>query len=499
MNRSLGVRFGLAVFLLVWLPLIATVGSGTYWLWLRTQGRPSTALQSLALQSDALKLADAAKDLSETLDRFLLERINEVKSWAEAPAVLAAARKVHAAHAKEGLDKLSVAQIESKFRIRKSLGLAPEARAYLSEQIRLSPYFGEVFFTDTMGFNVALTSPTTDFVQSDENWWQQAWSSGFFVGDIEFDASSNLWAIEIAAVIRDKGTGQSLGIMKAVLALRFAQQFSDRVARRLSQPGQLLHTQYAASPDGVASANRGAPQPLNTHFLVVSRDGTLIAETRSSHARGRIMQPEVNVLTNPSLAHLTASYEGDRSGSFIAARARQGVSDVSQDGVSESYLVAFARTAGASFFAPVVGNFPGFDWMIIAETRNLGGLAELPGDASSPTDGQRSLGQGLTWLGVAFFGALSLSSILLCWLFGRWVVKPVLAMTNHVERMEQGRIGATVAVAAKGEMADLASALDRVRAMIVRMADHLQQTAAARPGRQAPADAPAKPKEPGTS
>lgn len=490
MNRYLGVRFGFAVFFLVWMPLIAAC-SATYWLWLRTESRPGTALQSLALRSDALRLAEAAEGLSEALDTFLLERLKEVKSWTESAEVSGAAQKVQAAHEKEGFHKLTIAEVERKFRTRKSLGLASEARTYLSEQVRLSPYFAEVFFTDNMGFNVAVTSPTTDFVQSDENWWQAAWATGSFVSDVEFDASSNLWAVEISVLIRDKSTGKPLGVMKAVLGLRFAQLYSDRLARRLSQPGQLLHSKYTPS------ASRNDSQAMKVHFLVVNRDGMLIAETRSSHARGRIMQPEFNVLTTPSLAHMNTSYDGDRSGSFIATR--QSDADSSQGANNRSYLVAFARSAGASFYAPVVENFSGFDWMIIAETPNLSGYDDLSKHAAWPTEDSVGLGPGLAWLGAALFGVLLLSSILLCWTFGRWVLKPVRALTNQVQRMEQGRIGTGIAIAATGELADLASALERIRNMIARMANQLRQTAEARPRQHAPEAAPPERQDPGTS
>lgn len=455
---------------------MAAAGLGTYWLWLRMNGGPSVALESLALRSDALRLAEAVKGLSEDIDEFLLERIIEVRTWAESPVVVAAVKKGRAAHAKEGFDNLSITQIESRFRTRKTLGVASEARAYLREQVRLSPHFAEVFFTDEMGFNVAVTSATSDFVQSDEDWWQQAWASGFYVSDVEFDASANVWAVEVSVLVREGGNGKQLGVMKAVLSLRFAQLLADRLANRLSESGQLLHSRYAASPNRNPSTNPGAQESLRTNLIVVNRDGQLIAETRSSHARGRIMQPEINVLTNASLTHLAPAYEGDRSGFFIADR--EAVSNDSEAGSRRGYLVAFARSAGTNFYAPVVGNLAGFDWMVLAEAPNLTDRNALPQAVGPEAAGNWGMGQNLAWLGVGLFGALLLSSILLCWVFGKWVLTPVRALTDHVQRIEQGRIGASINVPSIGELAELASALDRIRGMIVRMADRLKQTTA---------------------
>ncbi len=488
MTHSLGARFGLAVFFLLWVPLMAAAGSGAYWLWTRMEGRPSSGIQSLALHSDTLKLEETAMQLSENIDEFLLKRITEVRSWAASPVVVTAVKKVRAAHAKEGFDSLGVRQLEGKFRTRKSLGLAPDARMFLGEQIRRSRDFAGAFFTDAKGFNVALSGPAADFVQSDEDWWQQAWSSGIFVGDIVFSSSSNVWAMDVAVAIRDVGTGKSIGVMKAVVPLRFAQLFSDSVARRLSTPGQLLHTQLPGS-----SFNGAAALP-RTDFLVATREGSLIAETRSSHAPGRIMQPEVNLLTDASLAHLAPSYDGERTGAFIANPTNASNSSES----SPSRLVAFARSADASFFAPFIGNFPGFNWVIIAEAPNLSGHAVLPEISQSLAGNQRNLGQELLWLGATLGAALLLSSMLLCWVFSRWVLTPVRALTERVQEMEQGRIDARITVSSTGEFAELAGALDRIRTMIARMAERLQQTAARRP-RQASADAPPGQREPGHS
>ena len=481
MTHSLGVRFGLAVFFLVWVPLLAVTGYGGYRLWLQTQSGPSPALESLALRGDALKLTEAATSLAETMDRFLLERIVEVQTWATSPLVLASVRKARDAHVQQGLDKLSVRQVESRFRTRKSLGLGTAARAYLSEQVRASPHFAEVFFTDDMGFNVAMTNPTSDFVQSDEGWWQRAWSSGFSVGDVEFDASANVWAVDFSVRIQDNTTGNPIGVMKAVLSVRFAQLFTDRIARRLSAPGQLLHAQLSNSLDG---------RTPTSEFLVVDRNGLLIAETRSSHARGRIMQPDISLLTDQSLTHLNLSYDGDRSGAFIAAR---NAPQNTQDGApAPSHLVAFARLASTNFFAPVIDNFPGFDWIIIAEAPNLTGHTVLPELAGTRWEDREAWLQDALWLVAGLCASLVLSSVILCWLFGRWVLAPVRALTNRVQRMEQGHISGRIVLSTKGEIAELATALDRIRNMITRMADRLQQTAAARTQPRTPAGDPTR-------
>lgn len=473
MSHSLAVRFGLAVFLLVWVPLLAAMGWGGYWLWQRTESRPAGSFQALAVRGDAQKLAEAAAGLAEQIDRFMLDRIVEVQTWADSPVIEAAVRRARAAHEKEGLDELPITQVESKFRTRKSLGLAPGARRYLTEQMRLSPNFAEVFFTDEGGYNVALTNPTSDFVQSDEDWWRRAWSSGFSVGEIEFDDSSNVWSVDLSVRIHDSGTGNPIGVMKAVLSIRFVQLLTDRIANRLSAPGQLLHTQLAGA---VPNTGLGAGIQGQTDLLVVTRDGLLVAETRSEHARGRIMQPDINLRTDEALMHLRMAYDGNRSGSFIVGRMDS--QDELGGSAAPSSLVAYARSASADFYVPVAENFAGFDWMIVVETPNLSGHTVFPDLPGTEWHGERGWMGDVLVPGVTLFVSMLLASILLCWLFGKWVLAPVRMLTHRVQDMEQGRISERIVLASNGELTDLATALDRVRNMIIKMSNRLKQATA---------------------
>ena len=132
-------------------------------------------------------------------------------------------------------------------------------------------------------------------------------------------------------------------------------------------------------------------------------------------------------------------------------------------------------------------NFPGFDWMIIVEAPNLSGHAVLPELTGTLWEDQQGWLRDVLWIGTGLCVLLLLSSIILCWLFGRWVLAPVRALTDRVQRMEQGHITARIALSAKGEFAELATALDRIRNMITKMADRLRQTAGAQTQTRPPA------------
>ena len=278
-------------------------------------------------------LAALAHNVAGQLDEYLIGRIFEATAWADSDVVVAAARGAHRRHLDAGLGDLSIEQIEDRFPIAKSLGAYPEADAYLRAQIAASPDFAEAFFTDQKGWNVALTNPTSDFVQSDEGWWLQAWRHKIAVGEVEYDNSAGVWSLDISIRIDDSVDQTPLGVLKSVLSISPVQQIADRNAKSL----------------------------VGARVIVATGDGLLIAETSSNHARERIMSESTNVREHGSPA-LQGTFGAERSGSSA------------DDG---KFLTAHARTAGGEFYAPVTPRFPGFDWLVIIQRPLQGVLAPL--------------------------------------------------------------------------------------------------------------------------
>ena len=163
-------------------------------------------------------LITVSGQIAEQLDTFMLERISDVVTWVSAPVIITAAKTAAARHKKENLTGLAIDTIEARFKTSKSLNVSPRANNYLIQQIARSEHFGEAFFTDENGFNVALTNPTSDFVQRDENWWKTAWENGISVGEVEFDESAGIWSVDISVRIDDPRSGRSLGVMKAPMS-----------------------------------------------------------------------------------------------------------------------------------------------------------------------------------------------------------------------------------------------------------------------------------------
>ena len=271
-----------------------------------------------------------AENAARQLDAFLLERMVEARAWASAPLVVEAAMSAHGRHVAEGLTEAPIEAVEARFRIQKSLGAAPQADTYLRQQIAASPYFAEVFFTDRNGYNVALTNPTSDFVQSDEDWWQSAWSRGLSVGEIEYDDSAGVWSIDISLRIADPDSEQPVGVMKTVLAIEPVQRVADRTAQTIA----------------------------GGRVQIATGRGVLIAETSSGHARERIMNPEIDLQAQgePSVR---AAFGADRAG-FSA---------------DDEWLAGYARTGGRDTYAGVTERFAGFDWVVVLQ-RPVAGITD---------------------------------------------------------------------------------------------------------------------------
>ena len=127
-------------------------------------------------------LIGQAQRIADTIDRYVVERIASLRIWASDPLVVNAARAGAERHEAEGLVGLDPEALEARAPPEKSLRAFPETDQRLHAFILASPDFAETFFTDVHGLNIATTNPTSDMLQSDEGWWQQAWHRGLHIG-----------------------------------------------------------------------------------------------------------------------------------------------------------------------------------------------------------------------------------------------------------------------------------------------------------------------------
>ncbi len=175
-----------------------------------------------AVRADATRLArqrslDVAARVGLLAGSYLTERRRAVELLGLDPALAAAAEEAGRRATAEGLDGVPVAALEVRFAGRRQLG-GEAAPLRVLRQAAARGGFAEVFFTERRGLVVLATGPTSDFVQSDEDWWQAAVRAGLYEGPPRYDSSAGMAALEHAVALRGAG-GQPTGVLKAVTPL----------------------------------------------------------------------------------------------------------------------------------------------------------------------------------------------------------------------------------------------------------------------------------------
>jgi methyl-accepting chemotaxis protein len=179
--------------------------------------------RSMAGDEDA-RIANAASLSRQLVERVLAERSRQVDLIASSPTVVAAAEKGTAAASRLGLpanfgSALAapvLAEIEAKFKATRSLQVDPATNAYLTSLLPKLD-IAEVMVTDRWGYNAVTTSPSSDFVQSDEGWWTAAWTAGSSAAHATADPATQKTVVELAGVVRDGD--QKVGVVKVKFGL----------------------------------------------------------------------------------------------------------------------------------------------------------------------------------------------------------------------------------------------------------------------------------------
>ena len=322
----------------VGIPMVVIGFSG----WLFMSYRLDVIDRQIDMAHDALiegiegsHLVGQAQRTADDIDRYVIERIADARSWAGDPMVVNAVRTGADRHEAEGLAALDPEALEARAPPEKSLRLFPETDQHLLAFIHASPDFVETFVTDVHGLNIATTNPTSDMLQSDEGWWQQAWHRGLHVGEIEYDESAAVWSVALSLRIDDPDGGVPVGVLKAILALNAVQDAADHAEETLREEGDVQ---------------------------VADAKGRLIADTGSGHASGRLMQEGIGLDDGEALA---SALEGGNPAGLVSG---------------DSLLTAFSRTSAGILYDRVAPGFAGLDWTVVireATHRMEGELAVL--------------------------------------------------------------------------------------------------------------------------
>ncbi len=185
-------------------------------------------------RSAGMQLQEVAERVAELVSQYLDERSADVSLLANTPSVIAATQTAGNAAARRGLDRLPTAELERRYSDARALSEDVTVERFL-QAVRDSSDFVEIFFTDRHGFTALASSPTSDFVQSDEDWWEEAFDVGFFQGEPVYDESAGTVGLELAVRIVEPASAEPLGVLKAVVEL-------SRLTRLLSLGSDSLGT-----------------------------------------------------------------------------------------------------------------------------------------------------------------------------------------------------------------------------------------------------------------
>lgn len=166
-----------------------------------------------ASQQAELRLSNLATETAELTSKDLESKMALLTSLAKNPLILATVQADTQLVEAANLHRLPLEEVESQFEETKLLKVNPAINHYLQDVADIGD-FAEVFFTDRYGFNVAYSQPTSDFVQSDEQWWRNGRLKQQWIGIPKFDQSTQKVTIEIIQAIVEPRSGEFLGIFK---------------------------------------------------------------------------------------------------------------------------------------------------------------------------------------------------------------------------------------------------------------------------------------------
>jgi methyl-accepting chemotaxis protein len=148
-----------------------------------------------------------------------------LQTLAKTPSLVAMVEKANQARAgwtPEQIAALDKAWVDKDNSVEKTVEEIAhnDISAYLKAFIQNNPSEVEVFVTDVKGLNVAMTGRTSDFLQSDEGWWKSAYAHGgdsSYIGSVEYDQSSNTYAMNIGVPILGSNTNKVVGVLRGTL------------------------------------------------------------------------------------------------------------------------------------------------------------------------------------------------------------------------------------------------------------------------------------------
>ena len=256
--------------------------------------------------------------VADTIDRWMNDNEAILRAWGEVPAIVEGVRRAAVEHHERGFIDRTPDEVNAALVHRRHLGMAPQADEYIISQVGRSEAWARVHYSDEYGFTVGGTGGEEDFVQTDERWWNAAWSNGRHEERVVHDANLGGYGLQVALRMHDPATGAAIGVIDATLAISALQEMVDELA---AQSGNDIR--------------------------ILSDWGELLAETGSGHARDRIVRTSSETLAREPWRGGIGD-AGSRGGTIETDVQRGWVRLNYAEGPHRDWIVALERKTGGT-------------------------------------------------------------------------------------------------------------------------------------------------------
>ncbi|MGB3135415.1 MAG: HAMP domain-containing protein, partial [Nodosilinea sp.] len=410
--------------------------------------------QSRSQQAVSAVLTGHTLLASEAISESVVDEFTFMELLAQSPTVTDQLRRGAAKAEADNLPDLPVETLENRFKASRLLNPSQPLNTFLA-QAAAAEDFGEIIVTEKNGFTVGYSSPTSDFVQSDEEWWQQSqpqWISDPVVGE-----STNTYGVELSQRIQAADSGEFLGVMKVLLTAVEFDELTNLLANAGlsgSQQVQIVDTQanlaiITVQPDGETIYNTPEEAQVFSDDKTVSDLATRLVEAKSEDAFPSVEAIQQQLQANFPIQNLNIS-------AFDRAN------DVAPD-ASPVEQAAGGRTLVASFVYKgqqyKVATIPNLAWVAIASMD----VSEIR------AAGRESLLQvGLLAL------ALGAGATVVTIAVSRQLSAPLDDLSQMAQQVAQGNLNVTATLKGSSETRTLANTFNN---LVLRIQEFLQEQA----------------------
>lgn len=216
-----------------------------------------------------LRLTQQAVMGAQAIDLVIFEKFRLLDTLAASPTVQTAVRQGAQQAQTNDLSGRSQSQLETQFAASRRLSPNPQLDTYLQHVAEVGD-FSELIVTERNGFNIAYSQITSDFVQRDEPWWQQARQDRRWVGEPGVDRSTDTFSLELSYAILDPRSQTFLGVIKAGVAVRSVGFLSRTLPNFGLTPSavlQLIEVDTEGTVMAALSGQTAADETLKTEIL----------------------------------------------------------------------------------------------------------------------------------------------------------------------------------------------------------------------------------------